>query len=186
MLIGYLTASQPAVAPTHDIQGDAIRIEQAYSDYHTSIVTNAIPGGSTTQGVSKNLAQTVAKEIGKEVKESLSKQVSTEVKKTYQTYFKEPLDPKKDGPYSGRTSGTGTPEQNIAKRDKNHHKNETHGPAKLDKSSSDPDAIRGREQINIINSGGAKSEGGSSGNAINSIGKHNKKFEEYMEAGKKL
>lgn len=64
--------------------------------------------------------------------------------------------------------------------------NEAHGPVKLDKSSSDPDAIRGREQINIINIRRTKSEGGSSENAINSIGKHYKKIKEYMEAGKKL
>lgn len=145
LLLGYLTSSKPAVAPTHDRVGDAVKVQQAYSDYHTSIVTNGLPGGQASQKVSKSIVQAVIKEVGKEVKESLSKQVSTEVKKTYQTYFKEPLDPKKDGPYSGRTSGTRTPEQNIAKWDKSHHKNETHGPAKLDKSSSDPDAIRGRE-----------------------------------------
>jgi len=34
--------------------------------------------------------------------------------------------------------------------------NETHGPAKLDKSSPNSDAIRGREQNLIDKSGGAK------------------------------
>lgn len=105
-------------------------------------------------------------------------------KKTHQTYTKDPKDPK-DGVYSGKTSGKGTPEQNIAKRDKNHHMNKTHGPAKLDKSSSNKNAIRGREQQNIKKNGGAKSEGGTSGNAINSVGPKNKNAAKYEKAAKK-
>lgn len=79
LLIGYLTASQPVVAPTQDTHDNGIKVKQAYSDYHTSIVTNAIPGGSTTQRVSKNLAQTVAKEIGKEVRKEVQEQVKESV-----------------------------------------------------------------------------------------------------------
>ena len=185
VLVGIMTAAQPAVAPTNDKEGDAIKVQQAYDDYHMSVGGGLVPGGSQTK-ISKNLYQAFGKEITKEVKEGLVKQASTEVKKTFQTYIKPPLDPKKDAPYSGRTSGTGTPEQNIANRDKNHHKNDTHGPAVLDKTSSDPEAIRGREQINIINNGGAKSDKGTSGNSINGISIHNRKYEEYIKKGKKL
>jgi len=40
-----------------------------------------------------------------------------------------------DGVYTGRTSGTETPLENIAKRDKHHHMNKKgFGPAELDKS----------------------------------------------------
>ena len=101
--------------------------------------------------------------------------------KTYQTYIKKS---KSDdvGNYSGRTSGTGTPFENVAKRDRNHHKNDTHGPAVLDKSSSNPDAIRGREDQNIIANGGAQSANGTSGNNIRGIAENNPKREQYHKA----
>lgn len=104
--------------------------------------------------------------------------------KTHQTYTKPN---KKTGEtYSGRTSGKGTPKENVAKRDANHHKNaEGFGPAKLDKSSKNKDAIRGREQQNIKNNGGSKSEGGSSGNSINGVSPKNPKAETYEAAAKK-
>ena len=104
-------------------------------------------------------------------------------KTTYQTYTKE----SKVGEtvYSGRTSGKGTPEENIANRDKNHHMNKDYGPARLDKSSSNPDAIRGREQQLIKHHGGAKSEKGTSGNAINGVGPNNLKKNRYEKAANK-
>ena len=49
------------------------------------------------------------------------------------------------------------------------------GPAALDKSSTNKDAIRGREQQLIDSNGGAKSQRGTSGNAINGISPNNKK-----------
>lgn len=102
---------------------------------------------------------------------------------TYQTYTK----PAKDGgkPYVGRTSGNGTPEQNIRKRDANHHMNESHGPAVLDKSSKNKDAIRGREQKLIDANGGAKRSGGTSANEINGISDKNKNKKKYMDAANK-
>jgi len=178
LIIGYLTTSQPAVAPTRDLAGDAAKIQQAYDSYNTSIVTNSLPGGQQSQPVSKVLYQAVKKEV--------VKKVSTEAKKTFQTYFKDALDPKKHGRYSGRTSGTNTPEKNIAKRDKNHHMNETHGPAYLDKTFTNSDDNRVREQINITNSGGAISVGGTSGNRINGISPHNKRLQKYMQEALKL
>jgi hypothetical protein len=65
--------------------------------------------------------------------------------KTYQTYTKQ--NPQLGKTYSGRTSGAGTPEQNIALRDRNHaHMNEQneqgYQEAQLDKSSTNANAIR--------------------------------------------
>ena len=63
--------------------------------------------------------------------------------------------------------------------------NETHGPAKLDKSSPNPNAIRGREQQNINKRGGAKSQGGTSGNKIRGVSPNNKNAKIYEQAAKK-
>jgi hypothetical protein len=92
--------------------------------------------------------------------------------KTYQTYTKPS---QKGGPdYVGRTSGKGTPQQNVANRDKGHQKTrEGYGPARLDKSSTNPQAVRGREQQMIEKNGGAQSQGGTSANKINGIADKN-------------
>ncbi len=47
--------------------------------------------------------------------------------------------------------------------------NDTHGPARLDKSSKNKDAIRGREQQNIDKDGKARSDGGTSANKIRGV-----------------
>jgi RHS repeat-associated protein len=100
---------------------------------------------------------------------------------TFQTYTK--TNPDTNTVYSGRTSGTGTPEENVADRDAYHEMNDQgYGPAVLDKSSSNPDAIRGREQDLIWQNGGAQSEGGTSGNAINAISPDNPNFSNYINA----
>jgi|GEM_PF-511555 len=116
-----------------------------------------------------------------------STKTSGEGGKTYQTYTKE--NPKTGEVYTGRTSGTGTHAQNVAKRDgKTHHMNDKDkgfGPAQLDKSSPKKDAIRGREQQMIESQGGAKSKGGTSGNAINGVSPTNKKREQYLDEAKK-
>lgn len=104
-------------------------------------------------------------------------------KKTYQTYTK--TNQTTGEVYSGRTSGYGTPLENIRKRDKNHHMNDKgFGPAKLDKTSDSYDAIRGREQDLIEFNGGAKSTGGTSGNTINGIGPKNPKKDKYISASR--
>ncbi|MBN2423416.1 MAG: hypothetical protein JXR46_01440 [Calditrichaceae bacterium] len=60
-----------------------------------------------------------------------------------------------------------------------------YGPAKLDKSSSNPDAIRGREQQLIESNGGAKSQNGTSGNKINGVSPNNPNNQKYLyEANK--
>ena len=101
--------------------------------------------------------------------------------KTYQTYTK--TNPETGEVYSGRTSGYGTPKENVSRRDKKHHMNDKgFGPAALDKSSTNKDAIRGREQQLIDSNGGAKSQRGTSGNAINGISPNNKKKNRYMKS----
>lgn len=103
--------------------------------------------------------------------------------KTYQTYTK--YNPATNETYSGRTSGTGSPIDNVAKRDANHHMNDQgFGPAKLDKTSDNYEAIRGREQMLIEHYGKAKSVDGVSGNAINGIGPNNKNKGIYINAAK--
>ncbi len=96
---------------------------------------------------------------------------AAKAEKTFQTYTKEGPNGEK---YTGRTSGMGKPEQNVARRDQGHHMNDKgYGPAKLDKSSSNPQAIRGREQQMIEKNGGAQSQSGTSGNKINGISPSN-------------
>ncbi|MEQ1591028.1 MAG: RHS repeat-associated core domain-containing protein [Thiobacillaceae bacterium] len=109
---------------------------------------------------------------------------SAKVEKTYQTYTK--TNSKTGEVYCGRTSGCGTAFENVAKRDSNHHMNDKgYDPAQLDKSSASKDAIRGREQKMIEANGGARSSGGSSGNAINGITHNNPNANRYREAAKR-
>lgn len=156
----------------------------------TALVVPGVPGGAGAgikalrAGDRVVDAVTAGNKVDNAVDAAKTVDKTSDAKKTYQTYTKEPKNPA-DGVYSGRTSGKGTPEQNVANRDKNHHMNETHGPAKLDKSSSNPDAIRGREQQNIKSNGGARSQGGTSGNAINSVSPNNKNAQKYEQATKK-
>lgn len=104
--------------------------------------------------------------------------------KTHQTYTK--TNPKTGEVYSGRTSGTGTPEENVAARDAGHHMNEQgYGPAEVDKSSTNANSIRGREQQLIDQNGGAQSQGGTSGNAINGVSDTNPKADVYKGAAEK-
>ena len=88
--------------------------------------------------------------------------------------------------YCGRTSGCGTALENVANRDASHHMNDKgFGPAVLDKSSSNAAAVRGREQQLIDASGGARSSGGTSGNAINGISPNNPNRGRYVDAARK-
>lgn len=57
--------------------------------------------------------------------------------------------------------------------------------AKLDKYSTNSDAIRGREQQLIELNGGAKSQKGTSGNTINGISPTNPKKQRYEDARRK-
>ena len=101
-------------------------------------------------------------EVAKKVDTAKDAGKATANSKTYATYIKKNLETKEI--YSGRTSGYGAPEDIVRKRDNNHHKNKDgFEAAELDKSSHNPDAIRGREQYLIDQNGGAKSNGGTSG-----------------------
>jgi RHS repeat-associated protein len=103
------------------------------------------------------------------------------VQKTYQTYTK--TNPETGEVYSGRTSGTGTPKENLAARDGGHHRNKDgFGAAKLDKSSTNSDAIKGREQM--LHEEFAKQ--GRSGNLRNPVGPRNPNRSKYIEAAKTL
>lgn len=104
--------------------------------------------------------------------------------KLYVTYTKK--NPVTGEVYSGRTSGYGDPQDIIAKRDRGHHMNEKgFEEAQIDRFSTDPDAIRGREQYLIDLHGGAKSQGGTSGNAINGISPTNPNKKRYVEANER-
>lgn len=103
--------------------------------------------------------------------------------KTYTTYTRT----KTDGTvYSGRTSGTKTPDQQVAARtsqpDHQAKTAEGYGPATVDRNSSNPDAIRGREQQLIEQHGGAQSQGGTSGNKINGVSPNNPNAANYKAA----
>lgn len=133
-------------------------------------------------GIPAPTVKNATKAVAKMAVKAASK-TSTKAAKTYQTYTKK--HEKTGEVYNGRTSGTGTPAENVAKRDgPDHHINQKggFGPATLDKSSSNPDAIRGREQLNIEASGGPKRSGGSSGNEINGISDTNPKRDQYIKA----
>ena len=95
--------------------------------------------------------------------------------------------------YSGRASGYGaTPLDVVRQRDLSHHMSENgYGPAVLDKFIKQQDAVsqgfgyaatRGREQQLIEFHGGARSSGGTSGNAINGISPSNPLREVYLGA----
>lgn len=60
-----------------------------------------------------------------------------------------------------------------------------YGPPKLDQSSTNAAAIRGREQQLIESHGRAQSQGGTSGNAINSISSKNPNRNFYLDEANK-
>ncbi|WP_311201668.1 RHS repeat domain-containing protein [Sphingobacterium hotanense] len=78
-LIGLTTSYKPAVAPTHDRIGDAVKVQQAYDDYHMSVASGALPGGPQGKQISKAFFQTVAKEIGREKKNEVRDQAKSKI-----------------------------------------------------------------------------------------------------------
>jgi hypothetical protein len=81
--------------------------------------------------------------------------------------------------YSGRTSGTGSSLEKIARRDASHERNtEGFGPAQLDQTSESSDAVRGREQ-QLIDYHRAV---GDAADQINGISPTNDKLDQYMAA----
>lgn len=172
-----VTISEPFKNGTGNQQSDRQAFKQAES-YRNNQIANVVTGGG---GGSKTGASVIVNVAKKEVQ----KQVQKEVQKTFQTYTK--TNPKNGEVYSGKTSGTKTPQKNVETRDGSHHMNKKgFGPAKLDKSSKNSDAIRGREQQLIKKNGGAKSQGGTSGNQRNSVSPNNPNAKKYEDAAKKL
>lgn len=138
----------------------------------------AAAGAVISKAVSSTAGRTLYNSKGDASPGKAQEQSKPKVK-TYQTYTKTNI--KTGEVYSGRTSGYGSPSQNVAARDINHHMNSKgFGPAVLDRSSTNAAAIRGREQILIDSFGGAKSMGGTSGNTINGIAMNNLKRLFYL------
>jgi len=109
-----------------------------------------------------------------------SKRTAQAQMKTYQTYTK--TNPHTGEVYVGRTSGAGTPLENIARRERNHHRNgEGFDRAVPDQSSCDPAAIRGREQQMIDE----MRRQGRAADQINGISPRNRRRDEYLDAATK-
>jgi hypothetical protein len=158
-------------------QRSAIRQKPFYSGTRSR-------GGAPRPRQSRRLGETSVGPRAAIKQQPAIRQSTPEKQKTYQTYTK--VNPSTGQVYTGRTSGTGTPAQNIARRDASHHMNaQGYGPARLDKSSTNRDAIRGREQQLIDKNGGAQSHGGTSGNRINGIGQKNPDHEHHMTEAEK-
>ena len=156
-------------------------LKKAGLDQFIDIVDDINTIFSGDASLTDRIAAVVDLFVGTELNNKVVDAGKTGVKKTYQTYTK--TNPTTGEVYSGRTSGTGDPEKNIKRRDVNHAKNkEGFMPAELDMSSDNPDAIRYREQYLIELHGGAKSTGGTSGNAINGISPKNTKYNQYKTA----
>ena len=177
-------------AVANHIKGDHEAARSHWGDAAFDVVAMLIPyvpaGATKAVRAGKTGAKALDNAIDSKRATSLTEIAAKEdsARKTYQTYKK--TNPNTGEVYVGRTSGTGTPIENIKKRDSHHHMNKYgYGPAELDRSSANPDAIRGQEQFGIDFNGGAKSQGGKSGNKINSISPKNPKKQYYEEARKK-
>jgi len=178
--IFFIMSSTTVIAPTGQ-QSDIPKIVESNKSNNNYLISAVTPAGGGGTSASAVLSAKAKNEAQKQV----AKVTGKEIEKTYQTYTKDPKNPATDGVYSGKTSGTNTPQKNVANRDKNHHMNETHKQAKLDKSSKSEGAIRGREQQLIDKNGGAKKQGGTSGNTNRGISITNKNSKIYNELAKK-
>jgi RHS repeat-associated protein len=105
----------------------------------------------------------------RQLTDTLSRALRNDRETTYQTYTR--YNPLTGDCYSGRTSGTDTPENNVRNRGYGQSLLNAEGflPPVLDRSSTSYNAIRGREQLVIELNGGAQSTGGTSRNKINGI-----------------
>ncbi|WP_284415329.1 RHS repeat-associated core domain-containing protein [Acidovorax sp. SUPP3334] len=105
----------------------------------------------------------------RDLADRLSRAFKDDDETTYQTYTR--YNPLTGDCYSGRTSGIDTPERNVRNRGYGQSLLNAEGflPPVLDRSSTNYDAIRGREQQLIDINGGAQSSGGDSRNKINGI-----------------
>ena len=184
VLAGLFFASQPAMSPSGgaNAKQEQAAYKQAYNDMGGDVLSAVFPVAKTER-VSTALYSVAKREVKEEIKEQAQKQVE----KTHQTYTK--TNESTGEVYSGKTSGKGTPEANVRNRDskQDHQAKNTsgYGPAVRDKTSTNKDAIRGREQQLIESNGGAKSQGGTSGNIYNSVSPTNKNAPKYQAEAKK-
>ena len=116
----------------------------------------------------------------------ISPNSSSSDKLTFTTYTRE----KPDGTrYSGRTRGTDSPERQVSRRtsspDHQERTRQGYGPGKVDKNTPNYNAARGQEQHLIKNSGGAQSQGGTSGNKVNGVSESNPQKTQFEEARQK-
>ncbi len=143
----------------------------------------AITGAPEAGGLVAAAKYVVGKIAGAVTRQAAEDAGEASAGKTYTSYTRA----KTDGTvYSGRTSGTKTPEQQVAARtSQSDHQAKTaegYGPTQVDRNSSNPDAIRGREQQLIEQHGGAQSQGGTSGNKINGVSPNNPNATRYKAA----
>jgi RHS repeat-associated protein len=180
----------------------SIQLAQANTSYFGKAVSNVLPEGAPIVTIGNAIGGVAAYLTGKATgDQSLADAASqglAETKganldallllgtvgrggtKTFQTYTR--TNPTTGEVYSGRTSGTGTPEQNVINRNRNSPLNNKGFDDPIpDRSSSNPAAIRGREQQLIEQFGGAKSQGGTSANKINGVSPANQNRQRYLD-----
>ncbi len=118
--------------------------------------------------------QALNKQLAQQLTDALNGNSDGDPQKTYQTYTR--WNPTTKKCYSGRTSGTGTPQENVKARGQQQTllNNEGFQSPILDTTTQGDSfaeylASRGREEQIISLNGGAKSRGGTSRNAIGGI-----------------
>ena len=148
----------------------------------TAIVAKALCATVVTVGVitaSKEIATDITNVVAT-VKTAIQEKQESKLHMTYT------MTNENGEVYSGRTSGYGTPNEVLQKRQANHHMSEKgFTDVSIDKIAYGEQgklAIRGREQQLIDKNGGAQSEGGTSGNLIRGVSKINPKGIIYHEA----
>jgi RHS repeat-associated protein len=180
--IGQNSSTAGDVAAVQGAANVASGAANAYLNVAQEVATAGIGTGmAAVTTAERRVAEGTSEAVGGATGENAA---GSATQKTFQTYTKE--NPLTGEVYSGRTSGRATPEENVATRDANHHMNDQgFASANLDKSSTNPNAIRGREQQLIEKNGGAKSQGGTSGNKINGISPKNPNSEQYRQSATK-
>jgi RHS repeat-associated protein len=167
-------------------EGDYSNLSQQYQAENPQPETIGQAAADVVE-VADKISDVSFKGLGKQAIKKLAKKaddISKNAKKTYQIYLKKNKETGKV--YTGRTSGTGTPDANVKKRDYGHGKlnGMGYGPAQPvpGLSTTNKDAIRGAEQKLIDKFKAA----GISGNIINGISKNNPKRDRYMKAASKI
>jgi hypothetical protein len=129
-------------------QGPLVNITPEAPDLGTGIETIPVADQSTGQMVKASEAGAAADDNIAAWLQFMKGQLGEGPTRTFQTYVKKNSETGKI--YAGMTSGYGTPLENVVQRDYGHAYNDKgYGPAQLDRSSANEDAIKGREQMLI-------------------------------------